>query len=230
MSKAVKNLFDSISTKYDFLNHFLSAGRDIAWRKKACALLEPQKEVTVLDLCGGTGDFLDTFIKKGHQVNSSVIGDFSFGMLKEARHKFPQFKTYQLDALHPPFAPASFDIVLCGFGMRNLDSLDKGIDEVYQLLKPGGTFITLEFFRPLRLVPKTFYHGIAPLFIPLFGALFSGRKSAYEYLVNSVKKFLSADSYRQKLEQKGFEKVEVHDCDFGLAQIVIGQKNLGDKA
>src|SRR5690606_23790922 len=94
-----------------------------------------------------------------------------------------------LDALHPPIKAAALDAVLCGFGMRNLDDTAAGIRAVHERLKPGGTFVTLEFFRPMGPFARFFYGVLAPLFIPLTGNALGSRRTAYEYLVQSVRHF-----------------------------------------
>ncbi len=239
MSRAVRNLFDGIAHRYDFLNHLLSVGRDIAWRRKAVTCLANRPIASVLDLCGGTGDFLAalTLVRQG--MESGVIADFSFSMLKGARpEKFTaQYKTLrqagtrntlpaklQMDALHPACKPQSFDVVLCGYGMRNLDDLQRGIASVHNLLKPGGTFVTLEFFRPGNPLTFVFYRLLAPLFIPFLGFLFSGRKSAYDYLIRSVRGFVGVLEYQRELEKAGFRILRRIACDGGISHIVSAEK------
>ena len=101
-----------------------------------------------------------------------------------------------MDALRPCFKDGVFDAGLCAYGMRNLDSLDGGIDAIGRLLKPGGIFITLEFFRPTTVFTRFFYHGLAPLCIPFLGWFFSSRRQAYAYLVDSIRRFRSVGEYR----------------------------------
>ncbi len=224
MSKSIRDMFDGIAGKYDFLNHFLSLGRDLAWRRQASQLLAPSQQLKALDLCGGTGDFLKALSKHPLNLKASSVGDFSFNMLRGCRKKFPDYRCSQLDALNLPFVPKSFDVVTCGYGMRNLDVLERGMEEVHRVLKSGGHFITLEFFKPDNMLTKTFYHVLAPLFIPFFGGFFSGKKSAYHYLVDSVKKFDSVDSYAEKLKARGFHNISIKACDGGISHIVMAQK------
>ena len=230
MSEAVKSMFDQIAGKYDFLNHFLSVGRDLAWRKKAIRKLKLQKReqseipLKVLDLCGGTGDFLKALQTQFSNLELSALGDFSFGMLQHSKGKFEVNPCLQLDALEPPFRDETFDLVLCGYGMRNLDSLEKGMKEIYKLLTPGGVFITLEFFRPTSWFPKFFYGILSPIFIPILGGFFSGRQSAYEYLITSVKKFISVTEYMNMAKGIAYKNVRQYPCDGGISHIVFAEK------
>jgi demethylmenaquinone methyltransferase/2-methoxy-6-polyprenyl-1,4-benzoquinol methylase len=129
----------------------------------------------------------------------------------------------QADALKLPFQSQSFDTVLCGFGMRNLDDTVSGIREISRVLKPGGTFVTLEFFRPETLVARTFYNAIAPLMIPLVGSALGSRREAYDYLVRSIQRFHKVGTYAQMLEANGFEQVQIRTLDFGLCHAVVGK-------
>ncbi len=225
-------MFDQVARKYDTLNHVLSLGRDIAWRRQSLANWAPASEnAKVLDLCGGTGDFSLAWQKK---VGAAfcVVGDFSLPMLAEAQRKGkrgptqPQAKSMcvALDAMQLPFPEASFDVVVCGFGMRNLDSTVAGIAEVYRILKPGGTFLTLEFFRPIAWFPRFFYQILAPLFIPIGGWLFGSKREAYTYLVESIRQFCTAPEYAEFYSIYGFEKIKIRSFDFGIAHAVSGVK------
>jgi demethylmenaquinone methyltransferase/2-methoxy-6-polyprenyl-1,4-benzoquinol methylase len=172
-----------------------------------------------------------------------IIADFSLGMLLEARKKFyapvhvdegnpPEGRVpsgngpalVRMDALRPCFKEGSFDAVLCAYGMRNLDSIGSGIDEIGRLLKPGGLFITLEFFRPTTAFTRFFYNGLAPLSIPFLGWFFSSRRQAYAYLVESIRGFKSVGEYRDCFRHRGFRDVSIIPCDFGISHIVTAVK------
>src|SRR5690606_15078880 len=166
--------------------------------------------------------------------------DFSMPMLLEAGKKFrgadpakggpadssaaPAPYIVRMDALKPCFKDGVFDAVLCGYGMRNLDSLDSGIEAVSRLLKPGGRFVTLEFFRPTTAFTRFFYHGIAPLCIPFVGWFFSSRRQAYAYLVESIRGFKSAAEYGAGFRPRGFTEIRILPCDFGISHIVTAVK------
>lgn len=228
MLSPVRKMFDDISKRYDFLNHALSCFRDICWRKASCRELKRRKPgMRLLDLCGGTGDFAATFERIVGKPQTAILGDFSFGMLSCAIPKKISAAPVQLDAMRMPFRDATFDVVLNGFGMRNLLDAEAGLKESFRVLAPGGYLMVLEFFSPRNPFNTFFYKKLAPLFIPVVGAFFSGKRSAYEYLVRSVVRFLSVDEFAELAKKTGFEVVHVKACDFGIAYRVLLRKREG---
>lgn len=222
MSQAVQEMFDRISGRYDSLNRVLSARRDLAWRRTAIGMLPPGPG-RVLDLCGGTGDFLLAAREGKRALPNSVVADFARGMMLPLPSKgLP--RGIQADALRLPFRDGSFDSVLCGFGMRNLDDLGAGTREVCRVLKGGGTFVTLEFFRPETFVSKAFYGAVAPLLIPAAGRVFGSSQEAYEYLVRSIRRFTPVGSYATLLGESGYEAARIVSLDFGLCCAVAARK------
>jgi demethylmenaquinone methyltransferase/2-methoxy-6-polyprenyl-1,4-benzoquinol methylase len=209
--------------------------------------------VRLLDLCGGTGDFANTFRKifernccclprtlrgnacenasqkgaaqvsmqngasRDFVVDPAVIGDFSYGMLAEVKPKKIDAHAVQLDAMKMPFAERQFDVILNGFGMRNVPDARGALMESYRVLDAGGYLCVLEFFSPRNLFNKFFYKVLAPLFIPVMGAFFSGKRDAYEYLVNSIIRFLPVDEFCKMAEECGFEVKKVKMFDGGIS-------------
>lgn len=237
----VRKMFDEIAGRYDFLNHALSGFRDVFWRRKGIqelfweraryreSLKEKARALRILDLCGGTGDFLRTaqnFVKKKNwgKIDCSILGDFSFEMLKGAAPKKLSCHTLQIDALKTPFRAASFDILLNGFGMRNLTDARAGLLEANRILALGGEFLVLDFFSPRGRINTFFYRRIAPRFIPWAGKIFSGKREAYQYLIDSIHQFLSVDEFVLLAEESGFDCVKVSPCDFGIAFRVLLRK------
>jgi len=221
MSEAVRNMFDRISPRYDLLNRVLSGRRDVAWRRAAVRRL-PDRPSRILDLCGGTGDFLLTARRAGRAAPGSRVADFAFGMMQPLPSKgLPS--GIQADALRLPFRDGAFEAVTCGFGMRNLDDLRAGAVEVRRVLRPGGLFVTLEFFRPETFVARAFYSGIAPLMIPLVGGLLGSRREAYEYLVTSIRRFARVGDYGRILSESGYRVREIRALDFGLCHLVVAE-------
>ena len=237
-------MFDGIASRYDFLNHFLSCYQDVLWRRYCCKRLKKMmaagmlaeksigetprdlNKVRLLDLCGGTGDFANTFRKifesgcvcaRDFVVDPAVIGDFSYGMLAEVKPKKIDAHAVQLDAMKMPFAERQFDVILNGFGMRNVPDARGALLESYRVLDEGGYLCVLEFFSPRNLFNKFFYKVLAPLFIPVMGAFFSGKREAYEYLVNSIIRFLPVDQFCKMAEECGFEVKQVKMFDGGIS-------------
>ena len=239
MKSPVRKMFDGIASRYDFLNHFLSCYQDVLWRRYCCKQLKKMvdasragemaevakivpRNVRLLDLCGGTGDFANTFRKifegpRAFIVDPAVIGDFSYGMLAEVKPKKIDAHAVQLDAMKMPFAERQFDVILNGFGMRNVPDARGALLESYRVLDAGGYLCVLEFFSPRNLFNKFFYKVLAPLFIPVMGAFFSGKRDAYEYLVNSIIRFLPVDEFCKMAEECGFEVKKVKMFDGGIS-------------
>ena len=244
MKSPVRKMFDGIASRYDFLNHFLSCYQDVLWRRYCCKRLKKMmaagmlaeksigetprdlNKVRLLDLCGGTGDFANTFRKifesgcvcaRDFVVDPAVIGDFSYGMLAEVKPKKIDAHAVQLDAMKMPFAERQFDVILNGFGMRNVPDARGALMESFRVLDAGGYLCVLEFFSPRNLFNKFFYKVLAPLFIPVMGAFFSGKREAYEYLVNSIIRFLPVDQFCKMAEECGFEVKQVKMFDGGIS-------------
>ena len=220
-------MFDGIADRYDFLNHFLSCGQDILWRRYCCRQLKKYGAGRrLLDLCGGTGDFAVTFEKLCIKPDVAVLGDFSLGMLKGSAGKKMTATPVQLDAMRIPFVEESFDVVLNGFGMRNVPDARGALQESFRVLAPGGYLCVLEFFAPRNVFNRFFYGCLAPVFIPLLGAFFSGRKEAYEYLVNSIKCFLPVRDFCLMAEECGFQVAKVKCFNGGISYGVFLRKPL----
>lgn len=227
MFSPVRKMFDDISRSYDFLNHTLSCFQDILWRKACCRELKKWGAgKRLLDLCGGTGDFAVEFERIVGKPTQAILGDFSFGMLQYSKGKKTCAKPVQLDAMRMPFLENTFDVVLNGFGMRNLPDAEGGLQESCRVLSPGGYLMVLEFFSPRQAFNRFFYKRLAPLFIPFLGAIFSGKRDAYEYLVNSILRFLPVKDFCALAEKNGFEIVSVKPCFFGVAYRVLLQKKV----
>jgi len=216
-------MFDQIHKRYDLLNHLMSAGRDIAWRRACCKKLPKKENAVVLDLCGGTGDFSIAFKKKVTTPKLSIVGDFAGKMLEVAQNKDAGLVPVQMDATQIPLVSESVDFVLNGFGMRNIQNLDLAFSEAFRVLKKGGHFATLEFFKPERKIPKLFYQKIAPLAIPFAGMVLS-KHNAYRYLVLSILNFITTREYAEFARKAGFTLRSIKALDGGLAHIVLLEK------
>jgi len=219
----IREMFDQIHKRYDLLNHLMSAGRDIAWRKTCCKKLLQKENAAVLDLCGGTGDFSLAYRKVLGESKLSIVGDFAGKMLNIAAQKDSNLKPVQMNATQIPLTGNSIDIVLNGFGMRNIPNLDLAFSEIFRVLKHGGYFATLDFFKPEKAIPKLFYQKIAPLAIPFTGMIFS-KRNAYRYLVLSILNFITPKEYAAKARNAGFMLRCIKALDGGLAYIVMLEK------
>jgi ubiquinone/menaquinone biosynthesis methyltransferase len=216
---AVRRMFDRIAPTYDLLNKLLSAGIDARWRARAVAALEGAPAGAVLDLCAGTMD-LTALVARARPRDRVVAADFAAAMLEVGRGKAPRAEIVVADAMDLPFADGEFSACLCGFGMRNLSDPLRGALEVCRVLKPGGIFVTLEFFRPTRAPTRLFHAAYAKLVLPTVGGIVSGDKRAYAYLARSMAGFMSRGDYVRALERVGFVRVTATDVTLGVASIV----------
>src|SRR5579885_1144632 len=177
MSEKIQAMFSQISPTYDQANHALSFNRDIGWRKDSVKQMlgGEFKPRMVLDLCAGTGDFA-LAVKEQAPEAQVVLADFSKPMPFLARNKIqdrPGFELLGADALKLPFHDMAFDAVVCGFGVRNLDSLETGLREIARVLKPGGKAAILEFFTPTGFLTRLAYAFYVRTLLPIRGGMIS---------------------------------------------------------
>jgi len=222
--KQVKRIFDSISGKYDLLNHLLSAGVDIYWRKKAIKLSGMNKNSILLDVACGTGDFAITARKSG--VENIFGADLSHNMLSLFSNKaeWIQGKMVQTVAEKIPFKENSFTNITVAFGIRNFYSIPEGLASFYSILKPGGKATVLEFRLPSNKLVKGFYLFYFNRVLPFVGRLVSKDNEAYTYLPESVGDFHEKIDLVSLYKEAGFKNVKKYSLTFGLTQVVIGEK------
>ena len=224
----VANMFNTISPQYDFLNHLLSGGIDIIWRKKAIKLLQNKGIKTMLDIATGTGDFAIEALKIKPE---KIVGvDISEGMLSVGIEKIQKMgleKTIQLqkgDSEKLPFSDNSFDAVIVSFGVRNFENLQKGLTDMFRVTKPGGYCLILEFSNPRKFPMKQLYTFYSKYCLPFLGKMISKDPSAYTYLPESVKAFPDGPEFIQIFKSVGYSETNWIPMTGGICSIYIGQK------
>jgi demethylmenaquinone methyltransferase/2-methoxy-6-polyprenyl-1,4-benzoquinol methylase len=224
----VARMFNRISGRYDFLNHFLSLGIDILWRKKAIRLLKDEHPKQILDVATGTGDFA---IEALALNPDRVIGvDISEGMLDVGRAKLTQRKLDKRielrtgDSENLPFEDNIFDAVIVAFGVRNFENLEAGLKEMHRVLKPGGTVVILEFSKPSKFPMKQLYNAYFTAILPTIGRLISRDDSAYRYLPESVQAFPDGNEFLNVLSGTGFKNPKCDPITFGISSLYWGSK------
>ena len=224
----VANMFNSISPQYDFLNHLLSGGIDIIWRKKAIKLLQNKGIKTMLDIATGTGDFAIEALKINPE---KIVGvDISEGMLSVGIEKIKKMgleKIIQLqkgDSEKLPFSDNSFDAVIVSFGVRNFENLQKGLSDMFRVTKPGGYCLILEFSNPRSFPMKQLYTFYSKYCLPFLGKMISKDPSAYTYLPESVKAFPDGPEFIHIFKSVGYSETNWIPMTGGICSIYIGQK------
>ena len=224
----VEQMFDNISVKYDFLNHFLSLGIDRIWRKKAVKELREVKPNKILDIATGTGDFAIANMKL--QPEEIVGIDISNGMLEVGRKKMRKKKLdhiitmKQADSENLPFEDDYFDGLTVGFGVRNFENLEKGLSEMLRVLRPGGKAVILEFSKPKKFPVKQSFTFYSKYIIPLLGKSISKDEKAYAYLPESVEAFPEGKEFENILIKLNYKNVKSYLVSGGIATIYTGIK------
>lgn len=224
----VADMFNSISHKYDFLNHLLSGGIDIIWRKKAIKLLKNKGIKTMLDIATGTGDFAIEALKIKPEKITGV--DISEGMLAFGKEKIKKMGLDHIihlqkgDSEKLPFSDNNFDAVIVSFGVRNFENLEKGLRDMFRVTKPGGYCLVLEFSNPRHFPMKQLYAFYSRFILPLLGRLISKDPAAYTYLPESVQAFPDGPNFIEKFETAGFQATQWIPMTGGICSIYFGQK------
>jgi demethylmenaquinone methyltransferase / 2-methoxy-6-polyprenyl-1,4-benzoquinol methylase len=227
----VREMFGRIAPRYDLLNHLLSLDVDKVWRRRVAKRFRATLQnpaARVLDLCCGTGDLALAFRGEAPQGAEIVGSDFVTEMLVRARAKAAVAGLHvtfvEADALAIPFADASFDLVSCSFGFRNLANYERGLIEIFRVLKRGGTAAILEFAEPSGKLFGSIYRFYFRRVLPLVGGMISGSASAYTYLPSSVSKFPSPEALRAQFERAGFSDVRFERWTGGIVTLHTGTK------
>lgn len=224
----VAQMFNNISGKYDFLNHFLSMGIDHLWRRRAIGMLRKEQPKEMLDIATGTGDFAIAALKLNPKKVTGI--DISVGMLEKGREKMKKkgyddrIEMLEGDSENLPFADASFDAITVGFGVRNFENLEKGLGEMLRVLRPGKTTIILEFSKPRRFPVKQSFNFYSRRVIPFIGRTISKDKAAYTYLPESVAAFPEGQDFLDILSKVGYTDVKSRTVSGGIATIYSGRK------
>ena len=223
-AREVRAMFARISSRYDLLNHLLSANIDHRWRRlvaEQLRLLLPA-EAIVLDVACGTGDLTQAIFEN---TGAQVIGiDFCRPMLEHALTKYRTLSFVEGDALRLPFADEMFDAVTIGFGLRNLSSVRMGLGELRRVLKRGGRLAILEFSKPT--VPG--FRALATFYcnrlLPKIGGIISGSRTAYQYLPDSVSRFPDQEELASLMRDAGFDAVTFQNLTGGIAALHLGRR------
>lgn len=224
----VAEMFDNIAKRYDFLNQLLSLGIHKGWRKKSVNLLKPLQPKQLLDVATGTGDFAIEGLRLNPEHVTGV--DISEGMMKIGRQKLAEKGLSEKitlehgDSENLPFADNSFDGITVGFGVRNFEHLEQGLQNMLRVLRPGGMLVVLEFSRPRKFPVKQVYNFYFKYVCPFVGRVFSKDARAYTYLNESVNAFPDGEKFLEIMKRNGYKDVTWKPLTFGIASIYTGKK------
>ncbi len=224
----VKQMFNDIAPKYDFLNHFLSAGIDKSWRRKTVAAIKPYKPKIILDVATGTGDLAIQLLALNPETITGI--DISTQMMAHAKEKVKaineekRIRFIEASAENIPFENNIFDAVTVAFGVRNFADLNKGLSELYRIIQPSGIAAILEFSMPQKFPLKQFFTLYFKLFLPLIGKIVSKSASAYKYLPQTISTFPQGEAFAETLLLSGFQKVSYKRLSFGIATLYLAEK------
>ncbi|MFO1243098.1 MAG: bifunctional demethylmenaquinone methyltransferase/2-methoxy-6-polyprenyl-1,4-benzoquinol methylase UbiE [Rickettsiales bacterium] len=226
-SGLVKEVFSSVASRYDVMNDLMSGGLHHVWKDRLIDTLRPSPSMHLLDVAGGTGDIAFRFLKRGG--GQVTISDINTEMLEEGKRRAIDLQrtniTWQLaDAEKLPFSDNQFDAYTISFGIRNVTHIDKVLSEAYRVLKPGGHFLCLEFSHPENAGIKKLYDAYSFKVIPGIGKAVTGNRDAYQYLVESIRKFPTAPDFETMIGTAGFARTTYTPMTFGVVALHSGWK------
>ena len=225
--KFIRDVFDSITPRYDLLNQILSFGMSEAWRKRSAEIvlgIPGFSPKTILDLGCGTGKFLESFLKKKTWESATGV-DFSIAMLKKARATISgNVMWLQEDFDSLPFLGSSFDLVISGFTLRSVQKLPEFLSAVWCILTPGGRAAFLDLTRPRSFWARLVFYPYLKFILPLLGWLISGNRRAYNFLSGSVRTFQDPEETVRLMRPAGYRDCTSKSFAFGAATLIIGTK------
>ena len=225
----VEQMFDNIAPTYDKLNHRLSWDIDRGWRKKAIRQLAPYRPQSILDIATGTGDF--AILAAQMLCPQKLIGtDISEGMMAVGKKKVEALQLQEIisfakeDCLNLSYASDTFDAVTAAFGIRNFADLDRGLQEMCRVLKPGGHLSIVELTTPVGFPMKQLFHIYSHTVLPIYGRMISKDQSAYTYLTKTIEAFPQGERMMAILQQAGFSEASFRRLTFGICTMYFATK------
>ena len=218
----VREMFGSIATRYDLANHVLSCGIDFYWRARAAEIVDAWHPHTIADLATGTGDLAVAMQKRLPRAEVTGV-DFLPEMLELAQRKGVR-RVVLADAMKLPFADASFDCVTIAFGLRNLENCSAALSEMWRVLTAKGHLLVLEFSLPATPILRAAYRFYLHRFLPLLGSFLTQKKSAYDYLGDSIEKFPSGNTMCELMRGIGYISPDFEPLTGGIVTIYTATK------
>ena len=231
--RLVRGVFDRVARRYDLMNDLMSGGVHRQWKDAVAARLNPQPGETIIDCAGGTGDMARRFarmarrtrLRRGGADARVLVVDYNAEMIAAGRHRGsePEIAWAVGDAQRLPLADASAEAYVIAFGIRNVTDIPAALREARRVLKPGGRFLCLEFSRPVTEALQRAYDGYSFKVIPEIGARVGGDRAAYQYLVESIRRFPDQRRFAQMIAEAGFARVDYTNFTGGVAALHTGR-------
>ena len=222
----VQGVFDQVFDKYDLMNDFMSLGVHRSWKKTLLNMMNPSKNQKLIDVACGTGDIGKLYLDNTDKENFITCVDPNEGMIAKGKEKLKKYNNINWvisSAENLPLKENSFDFYTISFGLRNTKDLDKSLSEAHRVLKPGGRFFCLEFSK-IQNENLDFVYKQYSKIIPLIGKFIVGQKEPYEYLIESIEKFLNQDELIDLMNKNRFEKCSYRNLSGGIVSIHSGWK------
>lgn len=230
VSKGIRNIFSEVPEAYELVNHILTFGLDILWRKRAVKIAAKTGGARWIDVCTGTGEMASYLCRLAKDGTKVYAADFSLPMLKKATEK-PEgncIKFLLSDIENLPFPDETFDLITISFATRNInlsqDTLIRTFKEFHRILRVDGHFINLETSQPSSSLIRRAFHEYVRLFVAPIGSRISGSKSGYAYLADTIPRFYQAEELTNIMRQAGFKDIGIKKLMCGVAAIHLGVK------
>lgn len=220
----VAEVFQSVAGKYDLMNDLMSFGLHRLWKKFTVELSQLRKGDSVLDVAGGTGDLVKAFAKQIGPQGKAILLDINAAMLNIGRDRllnsgFSEISSIQANAEYLPFAEASFDCLSIAFGLRNVTNKQTALKSMYQVLKPGGRLLVLEFSKPILGFLQNLYNRYSFDFLPKLGEWIANDKASYRYLVESIRRHPDQKTLQALILDTGFDECEYYNLSGGIVAL-----------
>lgn len=220
----VGEIFQSVAGKYDLMNDLMSFGLHRLWKEFAVQLAQLRKGDSVLDVAGGTGDLIKTFIKHIGPQGKAILLDINAAMLNMGRDRLlnsglTEINAIQANAEYLPFTDASFDCLSIAFGLRNVTNKQTALQSMYQVLKPGGRLLVLEFSKPILGILQTLYDRYSFDFLPKLGKWIANDEASYRYLVESIRRHPDQKTLQALILGAGFDECEYYNLSGGIVAL-----------
>jgi demethylmenaquinone methyltransferase/2-methoxy-6-polyprenyl-1,4-benzoquinol methylase len=212
----VASMFDTVADKYDVTNDVLSLGQDRLWRRAVVKAVDARPGERILDIAAGTGTSSEPWADREIEV---VPADFSLGMLRVGHRRRPDMAFTAADAMHLPFADASFDVVTMSFGLRNVSDTDQALTEFLRVAKPGGRLLVCEFSQPVNKVFRTVYANYVMRALPPIARRTSSNPDSYVYLAESIRAWPPQGELARSIEQAGWTAVRWTNLSGGIVAL-----------